>query len=463
MKADKEKELFIELRSPGKGAAKTFPSAEGLTLGTDYGCDMTVEHPGLPRSYGFVKKRGKKGHALKLPAFARGVLKKGTSTLPIHTLMEMDRLEKSGGFYLVDVRPGDTGEILLGEASIRFGYRQKPPAAPRLPFIPFLSGGDYLFLLTLVLSVTLHMAFVSYLNSLEIIKRSPFEAIKTMEPRFAKLILRPREPLKEKLTPLTVKKEEEVEEKSAEKKPVEKKAVKKKKGMVETAVSKKKGPAVSEKPPDLKTLQAERKGRITKKVKTKGLLGVIGAKGGVLAGLKTDEVLSDVESIIANANGIETEVVDDLAELGTMEVATVSRGLPEVGNIIEEARGEEELLKEKTELASFQKKEKKRIEEIKTLRNEADVYRVVKSYVGGLKYLYNNALRKDPTLKGTITVRLVIVADGSFSNLEMLSSTLGHPPLEKAILKRIGLWKFKKIAGAKNFTITYTFDFAPVG
>lgn len=458
MKANRAKELFIELRSTGKGAAKTFRSAEGLTLGTDYGCDMTVEHPGLPRSYGFVKKRGKRGHALKLPSFASGVLKKGKSTLPINTLMEMDRLEKSGGFYLVDVRPGDTGEILLGEASIRFGYRQKPPAAPRLPFIPFLSGGDYLFLLTLVFSMALHIAFVSHLNSLEIIKRSPVEAIKTMEPRFAKLIFRPGETLKEKISPpevKEVKKEEEVEEKPAEKKPVEKKAVEKK------SPAKKKGAVVSENPPDLKTLQAERKGRITRKVKTKGLLGVIGAKGGVLAGLKTDEVLRDVDSIIANAS--ETEVVDDLGELGTMEVAAFSRGLPEARNIIEEARGEEEILKEKTELASFKKKEKKRVEEIKTLRNEADVYRVVKSYVGGLKYLYNNSLRKDPTLKGTITVRLVIVADGGFSKLEMLSSTLGHPPLEKAILKRIGLWKFKKVEGAENFTITYTFDFAPVG
>ena len=55
------------------------------------------------------------------------------------------------------------------------------------------------------------------------------------------------------------------------------------------------------------------------------------------------------------------------------------------------------------------------------------------------------------------------MADGGFSKLEMLSSTLGHPPLKKSILKRIGLWKFKKIAGAEDFTITYTFDFAPVG
>lgn len=459
MKTKRGKEIFVELVRPGI-SPKTVPARRGLTMGTDYGADITIAHPSLPPSFRFLRNKGLWGHTLRLPKSAKGFLKRGGGSFPIENLVKMELLKKSGGFYLLELDPGNSGEVQIGSASIRFGYRERPPSPPRLPFIPFISGGEYVFLFLLLVSAAIHAAGVNYLNSLEIKKRTHIEAIKEMEPRFAKLILTPREVMKEEKSALRVRKEVEVEEKKveekAEKAPPEKKPSHEKTEKIERV-----------EPPAAEKAAAEDKAvprgeKIAEKVRTKGLLGVISAKGGIMADLPTDDVLTDVDYIIGTAKKTGREDGGELEGLGVMEVVNVPDNIVLSGPGLPGPRGEEEIVKEKKGLPALGKKEKK-VEEHPSKREEAGVYKVVKSYVGGLKYLYNKALRKDPTLKGTITAKLVIAAAGSVARVEMLDSTLEYPPLERAIIKRIGLWKFKEVGGVEDFTITYTFDFAPVG
>jgi hypothetical protein len=443
VRAKTKKEFFIDLllrpeRTPERTVAEGVRVRDGLTLGTDYRCDVTIGHLELPTSYSFLEKRGRRSYTLKLPKFARGVLRKGRKALPIHTLIEMDLLKKSGKFYLVEVKPGNSGEVQVGNTSLIFGYRDKPPLPPKPHFIPLISGKEYVFLLAIIISTAMHVTLVSYLNTLEIKKPTSIEALKKMEPRFARLILTPREIRKEKKSTLKVKKEKKKEKAKEEPK-------------------KEKPP---EKPKVAKKTKAGRKGKIAAKVKKKGLLGVIGAKGGILSDLNTDDVLRNVDSIIKSAKRGGGSG-DDLVGLGVMELAGLPEGLedPDAGL---HKRSEDEIIKEKKEIATFGTEEEK-VEEDIPKRAEAEVYRVVRSYVGGLKYLYNKALRKNSTLRGTITVRLVIADDGNVKNVEMVDSTIDHPPLEESILRRIGLWKFDKREGWADFTIVYSFDFAPVG
>ncbi|MFQ5901177.1 MAG: TonB family protein, partial [Thermodesulfobacteriota bacterium] len=97
------------------------------------------------------------------------------------------------------------------------------------------------------------------------------------------------------------------------------------------------------------------------------------------------------------------------------------------------------------------------------IRGESEVYKTVVAYVGGLKYLYNNALRKAPSLKGKITVRMAIAANGRVTKAEIISSTLDSPELEEAIINRIYRWRFPELKNGEDYTIPYTFDFAPGG
>jgi TonB family protein len=91
------------------------------------------------------------------------------------------------------------------------------------------------------------------------------------------------------------------------------------------------------------------------------------------------------------------------------------------------------------------------IEEIQIVfdRNKSSIYS-----------LYNRALRKDPTLQGKMVLSLTIAPSGKITNIELVSSELGDPALERKLLQRIKMFDF----GAKQVdpvTITYPIDFLP--
>ena len=91
------------------------------------------------------------------------------------------------------------------------------------------------------------------------------------------------------------------------------------------------------------------------------------------------------------------------------------------------------------------------IEEIQVVfdRNKSAIYS-----------LYNRALRKDPTLQGKMVLKLTIAPSGKITNIELVSSELGDPLLERKLVQRIKMFNF----GAKQVdavTLTYPIDFLP--
>ncbi len=89
------------------------------------------------------------------------------------------------------------------------------------------------------------------------------------------------------------------------------------------------------------------------------------------------------------------------------------------------------------------------------------ISRVVDKYKGGLVYLYNKELRTKPTLKGTVTVEFSIDENGKVVEVSVVNSTMDHERLEKALAKRIKMWKFPKLYQG-IIVLTYPFVFFPV-
>ena len=79
---------------------------------------------------------------------------------------------------------------------------------------------------------------------------------------------------------------------------------------------------------------------------------------------------------------------------------------------------------------------------------------------GAIFSIYNRALRRDPTLEGKVSIKMVIDASGSITKLTLLSSELHNPALERKLLARIRLINFGEKAGG-NTTLNYAFDFLP--
>lgn len=96
-------------------------------------------------------------------------------------------------------------------------------------------------------------------------------------------------------------------------------------------------------------------------------------------------------------------------------------------------------------------------------RSLSEIRDVVAQYIAGLKYLYDRELKTRPSLHGKVTVEFVIEGPGQVSEVRLVSSGLGHPALENAILGRIRGWKFPSKPGDAT-RVTFPFDFvAPTG
>jgi outer membrane biosynthesis protein TonB len=93
-------------------------------------------------------------------------------------------------------------------------------------------------------------------------------------------------------------------------------------------------------------------------------------------------------------------------------------------------------------------------------RTDEEIQIVFDRYKAALYRLYNRELRKDPTLRGQLVLRLTIEPDGTVSLCQLQSSDMDAPMLARQVLDRVRTFDF----GAKDvgaMTIIYPIDFLP--
>jgi outer membrane biosynthesis protein TonB len=93
-------------------------------------------------------------------------------------------------------------------------------------------------------------------------------------------------------------------------------------------------------------------------------------------------------------------------------------------------------------------------------RTDEEIQIVFDRYKSALYRLYNKELRRDPTLRGQVILKLTIEPDGSVSMCELKSSDMNAPDLTAQVVERVKGFDF----GAKAvpaITILYPIDFLP--
>jgi TonB family protein len=94
-------------------------------------------------------------------------------------------------------------------------------------------------------------------------------------------------------------------------------------------------------------------------------------------------------------------------------------------------------------------------------------YESIASVVDGLKgwirFIYNKALRDDPSLKGVVTLEFTITPQGDVTNCRVASTTLNYPEIEDALVKRFKLIKFAAAPKSGPVTVIYPVTFSPLG
>ena len=94
-------------------------------------------------------------------------------------------------------------------------------------------------------------------------------------------------------------------------------------------------------------------------------------------------------------------------------------------------------------------------------RTDEEIQIVFDRYKASLYRLYNRELRKDPTLRGQITLKLTIEPDGSVSFCVAQSSDMNAPALAEQVVERVIGFDFGAKEDIVAVTIIYPIDFLP--
>ena len=94
-------------------------------------------------------------------------------------------------------------------------------------------------------------------------------------------------------------------------------------------------------------------------------------------------------------------------------------------------------------------------------RTDEEIQIVFDRYKASLYRLYNRELRKDPTLRGQMILKLTIEPDGSVSFCVMQSSDMNAPTLVQQVVERVGTFDFGAKEDIAAVTIIYPIDFLP--
>jgi hypothetical protein len=94
-------------------------------------------------------------------------------------------------------------------------------------------------------------------------------------------------------------------------------------------------------------------------------------------------------------------------------------------------------------------------------RTDEEIQIVFDRYKAALYRLYNKELRKDPTLRGQMVLRLTIEPDGSVSQCALQGSDMNAPELSAQVVDRVKTINFGAKDGVSAITILYPIDFLP--
>ena len=96
-------------------------------------------------------------------------------------------------------------------------------------------------------------------------------------------------------------------------------------------------------------------------------------------------------------------------------------------------------------------------------RTDEEIQIVFDRYKAALYRIYNQELRKDPTLRGMMLMRISIEQDGAVSLCKVESTELASPELVARIVGRIKRFNFGPKEDVQKVTILYPIDFLPAG
>jgi outer membrane biosynthesis protein TonB len=85
----------------------------------------------------------------------------------------------------------------------------------------------------------------------------------------------------------------------------------------------------------------------------------------------------------------------------------------------------------------------------------------VRARMGLIKACYENALKRNPSLKGKLSIRFTILETGGIADIQAAVNSLGSPEVASCIINTMRTWR-TQFRPSGPVTVEYPFVFAPV-
>ena len=91
------------------------------------------------------------------------------------------------------------------------------------------------------------------------------------------------------------------------------------------------------------------------------------------------------------------------------------------------------------------------------------IRRIVRRHLNEVRYCYEQALPRHPSLAGRMVVQFTIAPTGQVLASYRQSSTLSSLAVESCVISAVKRWEFPKPDGGGLVIVSYPFQFSPAG
>ncbi len=426
---------------------RVIPARLPVTIGTSTRNTIIVPQSNLPASVTVFTWQGDR-YLLCFEDGMEGRIQGAQGAADFGALVSQGLARKAGRGHAVPVGEDQRGKIVLGEVTLLWQFVTPPPEAPK-PVLPREAKGnhfksmDRLFVVALVISFLLHGgAYVALANT----ELPPEVTLEEIPDRYAKLLIPDKAPAP------PVEKKEEVKAGTEEKKPEENKKA-----------EARKGEKAAESADQVAARKAARAAAVAKAVSSKGMLKVLGALGpGTGSGAVAD---------VFGAGGGMTDVATALSGAGGVAVATDpgagggrkgggQGGAASIGDLATSGGGKVGYgSKSEVRVTGSVAAEEAEVDSVDIDQQKLAAF--VRARMGLIKACYENALKRNPTLKGKISIRFTILETGGIADVQASVNSLGSPEVASCITNTMRTWR-TQFRPSGPVTVEYPFVFAPV-
>lgn len=449
--------LLLRIQKSGKVNQKILSENDKFTVGQSLDNDLTLLGQEYPKKHTlFSKENG--FFKLYLPAYINdGQISVGESILNIRELMVHDILPKEKNNYVLKLSPAKKGYLTFGDTKIEFHFdRRKVRRHVQAKFDGFfwfnavVQGlfSDLLFK-SIFLTLLVLNSLILYLFKDYEVKVPEKVDVDKVQKRFAKFIMKTPEEILE------------VDNKS----------------LMTTNTSESKDANGNKKKDDSKQRSSSRKSSSSRTnnqrrggggnpAASSGLLSLIGGTGpstkssNVVDAMVDRGLVADLKNILGGGTNLKVggkKTKDDFDPLDQLIGTGGSGGIDDFLSSMDEEVEEVTLQKKaRVNLATAEKKTGD--EEALGYRSDQSVMSVVNSRMGRITWLYEKYLKRQPNLRGKVSVEFTIAANGFVTSVRILESTINHPQLESDIVNLVKRLKFDPIpSGSTTFVFPFHF------